>query len=120
MRGEGACTAHSQGSREMPKEERVQIAIDNWAPRFLANGVDPNDLQRLTRRIERWDDWSREWSACAAMHEQMGEEAERAECYQSAAYHYFHAAITYQLGKFMFVHRPDELRAAHLKVVVTY
>lgn len=104
----------------MQIEERVQVAIDNWAPRFLANGVDPNDFQRVTRRIERWDDWSREWSACAAMHERMGEEAEAQECYQSAAYHYFHAAITYHFGKFMFVHRPDELRAAHEKVVHTY
>jgi dipeptidyl aminopeptidase/acylaminoacyl peptidase len=104
----------------MQIEERVQVAIDNWAPRFLANGVDPNDFQRITRRVERWDDWSREWSACAAMHEQMGEKAEQEECYQSAAYHYFHAAITYHFGKFMFVHRPDELNAAHAKVVNTY
>lgn len=104
----------------MQIEERVQVAIDNWAPRFLANGVDPNDFQRITKRVERWDDWSREWSACAAMHEQMGEKAEREECYQSAAEHYFHAAITYHFGKFLFVHRPDELRAAHQKVVQTY
>jgi hypothetical protein len=27
----------------MPAEERVQMAIENWAPRFIANGVDPND-----------------------------------------------------------------------------
>jgi dipeptidyl aminopeptidase/acylaminoacyl peptidase len=104
----------------MTIEERVQIAIDNWAPRFLANGVDPNDFQRVTRRIERWDDWSREWSACAAMHEQMGEQAEQETCYQSAAYHYFHATITYHFGKFLFVHHPEELHAAHTKVVSTY
>ncbi len=104
----------------MATEERVQIAIDNWAPRFLANGVDPNDFQRITKRIERWDDWSREWSACAAMHERMGEDAEAQRCYQSAAYHYFHAAITYHFGKFLFVHRPEELRRAHEHVVRTY
>src|SRR6266849_3618281 len=104
----------------MATEERVQIAIDNWAPRFLANGVDPNDFQRITKRIERWDDWSREWSACAAMHERMGEDAEAQRCYQSAAYHYFHAAITYHFGKFLFVHRPEELRRAHEHVVSAY
>src|SRR6266566_175683 len=110
------------GTKEqhMATEERVQIAIDNWAPRFLANGVDPNDFQRVTKRVERWDDWSREWSACAAVHEWMGEEAEAQECYQSAGYHYFHAAITYHFGKFLFVHRPDELRTAHEHVVHTY
>ena len=104
----------------MTTEERVQIAINNWAPRFLSNGVDPNDFQRVTKRIERWDDWNREWSACAAVHERMGEEAEEQEYYQSAGYHYFHAAITYHFGKFLFVHRPDELRTAHEHVVGTY
>src|SRR5216683_4308750 len=104
----------------MSVEERVQIAINNWAPRFLSNGVDPNDYQRVTKSIERWDDWNRVWSACAAVHERMGEEAEAEECYQSAGYHYFHAAITYHFGKFLFVRRPDELRTAHEHVVHTY
>src|SRR5437667_9969443 len=50
----------------------------------------------------------------------MGEEEEAQECYQSAGYHYFHAAITYHFGKFLFVHRPDELRTAHEHVMHTY
>jgi 2,6-dihydroxypseudooxynicotine hydrolase len=104
----------------MQVEERVQIAIDNWAPRFIANGIDPNDLQRVTKRVTRWDDWSREWAACGAMHEQMGQEAEAQRCYQSAAYHYLHAAMCYHFGKFMFVHKPDELRVGHERVVKTY
>jgi dienelactone hydrolase len=111
---------HNYKDKQMSVEERVQIAINNWAPRFLANGVDPNDSQRATKHIERWDDWNREWSACAAVHERMAEEAEAQECYQSAGYHYFHAAITYHFGKFLFVHRPDELRTTHEHVVRTY
>jgi|SRR5579859_5230917 len=101
-------------------EERVQSAIENWAPRFVANGVDPNDFQRVTKRIAQWNDWSREWSACGAMHERMGDEAETQRCYQSAAYHYLHAAMAYHFGKFLFVQKPDELRAAHERVVHTY
>jgi 2,6-dihydroxypseudooxynicotine hydrolase len=104
----------------MTIEERVQIAVNNWAPRFLSNGVDPNDFQRVTKRIERWDDWNREWSSCAEVHERMGVEAEAQENFLSAGYHYFHAAITYHFGKFLFVHRPDELRTAHDQVVQTY
>jgi dienelactone hydrolase len=104
----------------MPTEERVQIAIDNWAPRFIANGIDPNDLQRITRRITRWDEWSQEWSTCGAMHEQMGREAEQQQYYQSAAHHYLHAAMCFHFGKFLFVHKPDELRATHERVVQTY
>jgi dipeptidyl aminopeptidase/acylaminoacyl peptidase len=104
----------------MGTEERVQMALDNWAPRFVANGIDPNDLQRVTKRITHWDDWSREWSACGAMHEQMGDKAEAQRYYQSAAYHYLHAAMAYHFGKFLFVHRPDELRVAHEHVTYTY
>ncbi|HEU5367113.1 MAG TPA: alpha/beta fold hydrolase [Ktedonobacterales bacterium] len=104
----------------MEIEQRVQVAIDNWAPRFLANGIDPNDFQRVTKRVTRWDDWSPEWSACGAMHEQMGQEAEAARCYESAGDHYLHAAMCYHFGKFMFVHKPDVLRAAHARVAQTY
>ena len=68
----------------MATDERVRVAIENWAPRFVANGVDLNDFQRVTQRIERWDDWCREWSACGAMHQALGEEAEAAGCYFSA------------------------------------
>src|SRR5947207_1892073 len=104
----------------MARDEFVQSAIDNWAPRFIANGVDANDFQRVTNSIERWDDWCQQWSACGAMHEQMGEKAEAEGHYESAAYHYFHAAITYHFGKYLFVHKPQELRAAHEHVVRDY
>ncbi len=104
----------------MAVDERVQIAIENWAPRFVANGVDLNDFLRVTRRIARWDDWCREWSECGALHAHLGEEAEANECYVSAAQHYFQAAMAYHFGKFLFVQHPGELRAAHDEVVRTY
>ncbi len=104
----------------MAVEERVQIAIDNWAPRFIANGVDHNDYQRLARSLERWEDWSPQWSACATVHERMGEEAEAQRNYVSAGFHYFQAAITYHFGKFVFVQNPAALREAHEHVVQTY
>jgi 2,6-dihydroxypseudooxynicotine hydrolase len=102
------------------KEERIQVAIDNWAPRFVANGVDFNDLQRVAQHVERWDDWCREWSACGAQHARLGETAFASGRYESAAQHYFQAAISYHFGKFLFVHRPDELRAAHDQTVRCY
>ena len=102
------------------RDERVQSAIDNWAPRFVANGVDINDFQRVTTSIERWEDWCQKWSECGAMHEQMGEQAEAERHYVSAAYHYFHAAISYHFGKYLFVQQPNELRAAHEHVVRDY
>lgn len=104
----------------MAVEERVQIAIDNWAPRFIANGVDYSDYQRLVKRIERWADWSREWSACAELHEHLGEEAEAKGNVLSAGQLYFQAAVTYHFGKFVFVQDPAALREAHEHVVQTY
>jgi len=104
----------------MARDELVQSAIDNWAPRFIANGVDANDFQRVTNSIERWDDWCRKWGECGAMHERFGEQAEATGHYETMAYHYFHAAIAYHFGKYLFVHRPQELRAAHDHTVAAY
>lgn len=104
----------------MARDELVQSAIDNWAPRFVANGIDSNDFQRVTNSVERWDDWCQAWSECGAMHERMGEQAEAQGHYESAAYHYFHASMAYHFGKFLFVHRPQELRAAHDRAVSAY
>lgn len=104
----------------MARDEQVQSAIDNWAPRFIANGVDFNDFQRITNSVERWDDWCQKWSECGAMHEQMGEQAEAEGYYESAAYHYLHAAIAYHFGKYLFVRKPHELRVAHEHVVHDY
>jgi dipeptidyl aminopeptidase/acylaminoacyl peptidase len=104
----------------MARDELVQSAIDNWAPRFIANGIDYNDFQRVTSGVERWDDWCRAWSECGAVHERMAEKAEAEGYYTSAGEHFFHAAIAYHFGKYLFVHRPDELRAAHEHVVRDY
>ena len=104
----------------MVRDERVQSAIDNWAPRFIANGIDANDFQRVTNSVERWDDWCRVWSETGAMHGQMGEKAEAEGYYTSAAYHYYHAAMAYHFGKFLFLQSPRELRAAHEHTVSAY
>ncbi len=104
----------------MARDERVQSAIDNWAPRFIANGIDSNDFQRVTNSVERWDDWCQAWSETGAMHEQMGEKAEAEGHYTSAAYHYYHASMAYHFGKFLFLQSPRELRAAHEHTVNVY
>ena len=104
----------------MARDEMVQSAIDNWAPRFIANGIDFNDFHRVTNSVERWENWCQAWSDCGAMHEQMGERAEAEGHYESAAQHFFQAAIAYHFGKYLFVRKPQELRAAHEHVVGDY
>ncbi|HEX7733486.1 MAG TPA: alpha/beta fold hydrolase [Ktedonobacteraceae bacterium] len=104
----------------MARDERVQSAIDNWAPRFIANGIDYNDFQRVTTSVERWEDWCGAWSECGRAHELMGEHAEGEGHGTSAAYHYLHASMAYHFGKFLFVSSPAELREAHEHVVHDY
>lgn len=104
----------------MAVDARVQAAITNWAPRFVANGVDLNDFQRVTARIQAWEEWPREWAVCGALHQSLGEEAAANRQYESAAYHFFHAAMAYHFGKFLAVGFPDQLRAAHEQVVRCY
>ncbi len=101
-------------------EERIQVAVDHWAPRMIANGVDLNDFQRLTSGLERWSDWCRAWSAVGDEHLQRAEEAEGAGNPVTAGEHFFRAAITYHFGKFLFFHDLDELRAATERTVRAY
>ncbi|GAC1456775.1 MAG: hypothetical protein PVS3B3_09850 [Ktedonobacteraceae bacterium] len=54
------------------------------------------------------------------MHAQLGEQAEAERHYESAAYHYLHAAMAYHFGKYLFISKPHELRSAHDQVVRLY
>jgi hypothetical protein len=63
---------------KMP-DVRVQAAITNWAPRFIAQGVDYNDFVRTTSTIERWDEWLDAWVKTGDMHLELASEAESRE-----------------------------------------
>ncbi len=100
-----------------PKDKRVEIAIRNWAPRFVSSGVPLADFEQVTAAITQWDQWCAAWGARAAIHEQLGREALAAGYHYTAGQHLTRAALCYHFGKFMFVHKPEEMRAAHAKVV---
>ncbi len=93
-------------------DEQVQSAIRNWAPRFISQGVDYNDFFRTTARIEKWEDWCREWSATAALHYELALQAEAAHRALSAGQAYIAAALCYHFGKFLFQESPDEYLSA--------
>ncbi len=99
------------------RDAQVEAAISHWAPRFVANGVPLTDFQEVTAGLERWDDWCAAWSARAAIHEKLGDEAFAQDCKLSAGEHWTRAALCYHFGKFLFVNDLDEMRAAHRKVV---
>lgn len=103
--------------RAARKDPRVEAAISHWAPRFVANGVPLTDFEEVTAGIERWEEWCAAWSARAAVHEALGEQALAEGCWLSAGEHFTRAAVCYHFGKFLFVNSPEELRAAHSKAV---
>ena len=84
-------------------DARVQAAIDNWAPRFIAMGVDYNDFVRTTARLERWEDWLGAWGATAEEHLELAGEAEEGGASVSAGEAYVRAAVCLHFGKFVWV-----------------
>jgi pimeloyl-ACP methyl ester carboxylesterase len=93
-------------------DARVRGAIDHWAPRFIAMGVDYNDFVRTTGRIERWEDWLDAWTAVAEEHLELAADAEAAGRARSAGEAYLHAALCLHFGKFVWVLDADRHRAA--------
>jgi 2,6-dihydroxypseudooxynicotine hydrolase len=98
-------------------DELVASAISNWAPRFTTNGVAVSDFERITRGLEEWSDWCAAWSAVAAEHKALAEEAAAEGRLRSAGTHYAQAAVYYHFAKFMFVQDRAQMRAAHTEAV---
>ena len=93
-------------------DRRVQAAIDNWAPRFVSQGVDFNDFLRTTAAIERWEDWLGAWIETADVHRALAEEAETAGNERTAGEAYVRAALCYHFGKFVWLVDLDRNREA--------
>jgi 2,6-dihydroxypseudooxynicotine hydrolase len=89
------------------------MAIEHWAARFVANGVDAADFARVTSAIAGWDEWCRVWSGAAAVHEDLGRTALADSRRLSGGGHLAQAALYYHFAKFLFVQDPGQLRAAH-------
>lgn len=95
----------------------LDTAIANWEPRFTANGVDSSDYARITRSLERWDDWCRAWSNGAEEHLVIAREALSEGRTLSAGEAFARAALYFHFAKFLFVQDPDQARSAHQKAV---
>jgi 2,6-dihydroxypseudooxynicotine hydrolase len=93
-------------------DRRVQAAIDNWAPRFVSQGVDFNDFLSTTATIERWEDWLGAWVETADVHRALAEEAEAAGNGSTAGEAYVRAALCYHFGKFVWLVDLDRHREA--------
>jgi len=98
-------------------DERVQAAIANWAPRFVSQGVDMNDFQRVTTRVDTWPDWLPAWIENGDMHARRAREAEEQGRTRTAGEAWNHAALAYHFAKFVWMVDMDRYRDAADKAV---
>ncbi len=98
-------------------DERVQAAINNWAPRFTSQGVDYNDFVRTTGKVERWADWLDAWCATADVHAGLAQDAEAHGRSLSAGEAWVRAALCYHFAKFVWMVDMAKYRAAADKAV---
>lgn len=104
----------------MSNDKQVQEAFYHWMPRFMANNVDYNDLQRIKARLESWDDWCRVWSAMGAEHEALAEAALAANHRQTATEAYQRATIYYHFANAIFYRDKAQKEAAHQKKMACF
>jgi predicted amidohydrolase/dienelactone hydrolase len=101
-------------------DKRVAAATAYWAARFVANGTSYPDFQATMARIERWDDWCREWGRTGQHYERLAETAEAAGRLITAGEAWRRAALCWHWGKFVFTDHPREQRAAHDRTVACF
>ncbi|MCA3070687.1 MAG: alpha/beta fold hydrolase [Rhodocyclaceae bacterium] len=104
----------------MARDPMVNLIFSHFTPRYVATGVDPNDLERLVSRIERWDDWCSIWSDEARRHEKHAAESATLGRRLTAAESHLRAAIYYHYAKHLFAAAPGEYRAAHDNMLRCY
>jgi pimeloyl-ACP methyl ester carboxylesterase len=98
-------------------DERVQAAIDNWAPRFVSQGVDFNDFQRVTATVETWPEWLPAWVENGDVHAALAREAEELRRTRTAGEAWNRAALSYHFAKFVWMVDMDRHRDAADKAV---
>lgn len=98
-------------------DEKITIAIANWAPRFTSQGVDPSDFARVTAPLERWDDWLDAWVANGDRHAVLARAAEERGRTLTAGEAWVQAALSYHFGKFVWMVDLAKHRAATERAV---
>jgi dipeptidyl aminopeptidase/acylaminoacyl peptidase len=84
-------------------DPRIRAAVANWAPRFLAQGVDPNDFTRVTAPLERWEQWLDAWVANGDLHAALAGDAERSGRRLTAGRAWVRATLSYHFAKFVWM-----------------
>lgn len=87
----------------MPTDPVAASAVANWGPRFTAQGVDPNDVLRVTGSVQRWEQWLSAWSANGDLHADLARKAEVDSCWRTAGDAWVSAALSYHFANFVWM-----------------
>ena len=94
--------------------------VENWFPRFLANGLDYLDVRRTLDAVDSWTDWPDEWEKSGDRYERLGQEALVAGRTITAAAHLTRAALTYQFAQFVLTQDIARRESIHRRMARTY
>lgn len=86
---------------------KVEAVVENWFPRFLANGLDYFDVRRTLADVRSWEDWAPAWVRAADHYAELGQEALACGHRVTAADHLRRAALTLQFAQFVLTEQPE-------------
>lgn len=101
-------------------DDRLSAVVENWFPRFIANGLDYLDVRRTLDGIAAWEDWAGAWEAAADRYVAAGEAAAADGHALTAARHRQRAAWTLQFAQFVLTDAPAERTRLHRRQCVLY
>jgi len=96
-------------------DERLQAVVANWSARFVANDIDPLDVERTLADVTTWDDWADAWEATADRYAALADLAATAGHRITAAQHRRRASLILQFGQFVLNDDPVRRRALHAR-----
>lgn len=94
-------------------DERLAAVVTNWSARFVANDIDPLDVERTLAEVSDWSDWADAWEGTADRYVALADAADEAGHRRTAAQHRRRAALILQFGQFVLNDEPARRRAMH-------
>jgi alpha-beta hydrolase superfamily lysophospholipase len=98
-------------------DERLAAVVANWSARFVANDIDPLDVERTMADVTSWDAWAGAWEATADGYVTRADAAEAAGHRITAAAFRRRAALILQFAQFVLNDDPARRRALHARQV---
>jgi pimeloyl-ACP methyl ester carboxylesterase len=84
-------------------DDMILSTINNWQPRFTAQGVDPGDFARVVAPLESWEEWLDAWVANGDLHAGLARDADSRGRSMTAGRAWVRAALSYHFAKFVWM-----------------